>query len=151
MASEDWQVLQAMYIAQQCLNNFMSNLDWHDYLSSLWVNDRAYNRIPIFTIFETNSEIIFSAIIPYVVADSLDIQVTDEVVFIKGEQLRSAKDDDYYKLEFGSSEFQSIIPLPKLIQSQTAIARLKNDILTLVALQKTSRLRRPFKVKIHNY
>jgi HSP20 family molecular chaperone IbpA len=90
-----------------------------------WINNCAYNRIPVFTIFETNSEIIFSAIIPCVVADSLDIQLTDEVVFIKGEQLKSAKDDEYYKLEFGSSQFQSIIPLPKLIQSQTAIARLK--------------------------
>jgi HSP20 family molecular chaperone IbpA len=151
MASEDWQVLQAMYIVQQCLNNFMSNLDWHDYISSLWMNDRAYNRIPIFTIFETNSEIIFSAIIPYILADSLEIQVTDEVVIIRGEERKSEKDDDYYKLEFGSSQFESIIPLPKLIQPQTAIARLKNNILTLVALQKTSRSRRPVPVKILNY
>jgi HSP20 family molecular chaperone IbpA len=150
MASEDWQILQPMHIVQQCLNNVMSNLDWHDYISSLWLNDRAYNRIPIFMIFETKSEIIFSAMIPCVVADSLDVQVTDEVVLIRGEQLKSAKDDEYYKLEFGSSQFQTIIPLPRLIQSQTAIAKLKNNILTLVALPKTSRSRRPVKVQILN-
>jgi HSP20 family molecular chaperone IbpA len=101
-------------------------------------------------IFETKSEIIFSAMIPCVVADSLDVQVTDEVVLIRGEQLKSAKDDEYYKLEFGSSQFQTIIPLPRLIQSQTAIAKLKNNILTLVALPKTSRSRRPVKVQILN-
>jgi HSP20 family molecular chaperone IbpA len=84
-------------------------------------------------------------------ADSLEIQVTDEVVIIRGEERKSEKDDDYYKLEFGSSQFESIIPLPKLIQPQTAIARLKNNILTLVALQKTSRSRRPVPVKILNY
>ncbi len=147
MTLEDWQISQAMNVVQQSLNNFMDDVDWAGDISTLWVNDRAYNRIPVFIIVETKSEIFFSAIIPSVVADSLEVQVTEEVIFISGEQLTSNTNDDYFDLEFGCNQFQSIIPLPLLIQPHAAIASLKNDTLTLV-LQKSPRSRRQVKVKI---
>ncbi len=149
MTLGEWKNLQTLHILQHYLNNVIDDLDRNSQISSLWLNDRSHNSITTCMIFETKSGIIVNAMIPNIVADSLEIQVTDEVVFLQGEHSKSAKQEDYYQLECGYSQFQSIIPLPKLIEPEIAIANLKNDMLTLI-LQKSLRSRQQVKVQILN-
>ncbi|KOP26970.1 hypothetical protein AMR41_06300 [Hapalosiphon sp. MRB220] len=143
MTSEEWKNLQALHMLQHYLK------DNNSQISSLWLNDPSHNSITMCIVFETKSGIIVNARILDLVADSLEIQVSDEVVFIQGKQYKYAKDEDNYQLEGRYSQFQSIIPLPILIEPEIAIANLKNDMLTIV-LQKSSRSRQQVKVQILN-
>ncbi|MCP6762556.1 MAG: Hsp20/alpha crystallin family protein [Fischerella sp. CENA71] len=147
MALEEWKNLPTLQILQQYLNNVIDELDSNSQISSLWLSDRLHNFITTCMVFETKSGISVNAMIPDVVADSLEIQVTNEVVFLQGKQRKSAKDENDYELECGYSQFQIMIPLPQVIEPEIAIANLKNDMLTII-LQKSSRSRQQVKVQI---
>lgn len=147
MASMHWQTWQILYALQQYLYQQLHDLSQCCSESMLWVGEQGIPSISSLQVVETRTEIIVKAQIPDVVTESLDIQVTPETVVIKGVQLEPKEQWDYFNLEFYSSRFQSVIPLPSSTQPQTAVATLDQNTLT-VTLQKAGQTQRPVKVKL---
>ena len=144
-----WQTLQTLSSLQQHLYQQLYDLSQHCYESTLWIGNCGVTEILSVQVLETEAEIVLQAEIPNAVAESLDIQVTSETVCVRGEWQEVAEMRNWFELEFHPRRFQSIIPLPGLIQPHAAIAELNNGTLTLT-LQKSWQTRRQVRVKLLN-
>jgi HSP20 family molecular chaperone IbpA len=133
------------FLYQHLLSWFQDRLE-SSCSSTLWVCDRGTTGASAIQIRETDTEIILSAKLPNVKAESLEIRVTQEIILLKGEQLVSIGMEDDVDQGFYPRHFQSLIPLPSLVQGQTAIANWKEDILTLT-LQKSRKQRLSVRLK----
>jgi HSP20 family protein len=143
---EAWQRLNALH---QYIYDLLQTLCSSMYGSTLWIGDNNSTWISVIQVLETDTEIVLHAEIPSRLANSLMIEVTQETIIIQGEWQRSTEPQDYLDFEFYPGQFQSLIPLPAPIQSQTAIAELKGNRL-VVTLQKSWQSRRAVPVTIHN-
>jgi HSP20 family molecular chaperone IbpA len=127
------------FLYQHLLSWFQKQLE-SSCSSTLWVCDRG--TIEYFTIqlAETDTEIILNTKLPNVKAESLEIRVTQEIILLKGELLAPIRMQNDVDQAFYPNHCQSLIPLPSLVQPQTAIANWKGDILTLI-VQKSRKQR----------
>ena len=78
---------------------------------------------------------------------SLDLQVTPETVLVSGDRLDTLEAQTDSESAFSAARFQSLIPLPKAIQPQTAIAELGGTTLTLT-LMKAAETQRTAKLTV---
>lgn len=147
MASMHWQTLQMLNLLQQYLYQQLHDLSQRCCESTLWVGDRGNIAISSLQVLETKTEIVVKAEIPDLVTESLNIQATSETLVITGVQVESSEHADYFDLEFYSSRFQNIIPLPSSIQPQAAVAEFNQGTLT-VTLQKAGQTPQPVQVKL---
>lgn len=128
----------------QNINSMMQHFNQSVSESALWMFDRSSNRRNSHKFIcsaqiemqETTAEIILGLKIPDVVARSVDLHVTEESVCVQGEQLKLRKAGSSDTAERYSQQFQYLIPLPGVIDVQTAIAELNGDFLVLI-LQKS--------------
>lgn len=133
------------FLSQHLLSWFQNRLE-SSCSSILWVCDRGTTGGYAIQLAETDTEIILSAKLPDVKAESLEVRVTQEVILLKGEPLAPIEMQNDVDKGFSPSHFQSLIPLPSLIQPRTAIANWKENILTLT-LQKSSKQRLSVRLK----
>lgn len=91
-------------------------------------------------VYQTPDEIIVESTIAGVKPEDLDISITNEAVTIKGkrEKTQTVKDEDYFYQECYWGKFSRSIILPQEIDSEKAVASLKNGIL-LIKLPKLNR------------
>lgn len=113
--------------------------------SLLWVCDRGFLTPPEIQVRETDQEVFLSIKIPNLRPETLDIQLSQETVFIQGEQEIDLLDTslDWNNYPF---TFRSLIPLPAAIQVHSATADLNQDTLSFV-LQKAWKIRYQFKIE----
>lgn len=85
-------------------------------------------------VYQTPDEIIIEAMIPGVKADDLDISITREMVTIRGERERhrSVEDDQFFFRELFWGSFSRTILLPQEVEPDSADAREKNGVLTII-------------------
>ena len=133
------------FLYQHLLSWFQNRLE-STYSSTLWVCDRGTTEGSTIQIAETDTEVILSAKLSNVNAESLEIQVTQERILLKGELLAPIGMQNDVEQALYPSHFQSLIPLPSLVQPQTAIAKCEEDILTLI-VQKSRKQRLCIRLK----
>ncbi|TRZ78562.1 Hsp20/alpha crystallin family protein [bacterium] len=84
-------------------------------------------------VYQTDSDIVIKSTIAGVTADNLDVNITNDMVTIKGK--RSDKQEvetkDYYYQECYWGSFSRSIILPVDVEAERAEADLKNGILTI--------------------
>jgi len=84
-------------------------------------------------VYQTDSDIVIKSTIAGVTADNLDVNITNDMVTIKGK--RSDKQEvetkDYYYQECYWGSFSRSIILPVDVEAERAEAELKNGILTI--------------------
>jgi HSP20 family protein len=96
-----------------------------------------------------DNEYVLSAFLPGVDVEDLDIQVVNESITIQGEIKIDRKEDEHYLItERPSGKFYRVVELPDDLDSENAVADLKNGVLTLRVPK--SELARPRKIKISN-
>lgn len=95
--------------------------------------DRGLSRVPAAELKETENAIYLKLELPGIEAKDLDLQVTENTVYLSGERKSEAKSEDkgVTKSEFHYGKFQRVIPLPALIQNTNVTADYKNGILNL--------------------
>jgi HSP20 family protein len=96
-----------------------------------------------------DNEYILSAFLPGVDVEDLDIQVVNETITIQGDLKIDRQEGERYLItERPSGKFYRVIELPDDLDSENAVADLKNGVLTLRVPK--SELARPRKIKISN-
>ncbi len=101
---------------------------------------------PYVNLKENNDEVIITALLPGVKADSLDIQLIDNSLVLEGEKKSDVQDKPYIRKERVFGKFQKAVRLPYRVDGDKIEAGLKDGILT-VKLAKAEEAR-PKKIEI---
>lgn len=95
--------------------------------------DRGLSRVPAAELKETEDAIHLKLELPGIEAKDLDLQVTENAVYLSGERKSETKSEEkgVIKSEFHYGKFQRVIPLPARIQNTNVTADYKDGILNL--------------------
>jgi HSP20 family protein len=107
---------------------------------------------PAIELQETETELLLKAQLPGINPEELDIQVSENAVFLSGEHKEQQKADKQgvFRSEFHYGQFKRVIPLPIAIQREQVKAEMAAGLLTLTMLKATSALPNLVKVPILN-
>jgi HSP20 family protein len=96
-------------------------------------------KVPAAEISETEDAVHLKLEVPGMEAKDLDVQVTENAVYISGDRKSETKQEENGKTrsEFYYGKFQRVIPLPVRIQNTNVTAEYKDGILHLT-LPKTA-------------
>ncbi|MBW4430565.1 MAG: Hsp20/alpha crystallin family protein [Pelatocladus maniniholoensis HA4357-MV3] len=83
-------------------------------------------KVPAAELQETEKAILLKLEVPGIEAKDLDVQVTEEAVYVSGERKSETKTEEkgYTKSEFHYGKFQRVIPLPARIQNTNVTAHI---------------------------
>lgn len=97
-----------------------------------WMNEEDDAQLTV-DVFQTPDEIIVQSIIAGVKADDLDIDITREMITIRGvrERVHEESDENYFYKELYWGRFSRSILLPEEIDTDEAEAKLKDGFLTV--------------------
>ena len=100
--------------------------------SSDWQQTEYEGQLTI-DVYQTDSEIVIKSTIAGVTADDLDVNITNDMVTIKGKREDDTKESgrDYYYQECYWGSFSRSIILPVDIEAENATAEIKDGILTI--------------------
>lgn len=88
---------------------------------------------PLVDIYETSENIVVRAEIPGMKKEDIEINVTDNVLTIKGEKKQEKKmqNEDYHRIECSYGTFQRSFSLPKAIKADNVTATYKDGVLMI--------------------
>ncbi|MCC5631500.1 Hsp20/alpha crystallin family protein [Nostoc sphaeroides] len=100
--------------------------------------DGGLSKVPAAEIQETENAIHLKLELPGIEAKDLDVQVTENAVYVSGERKSETKTEEkgVTKSEFHYGKFERVIPLSARIQNTNVKADYKDGILNLI-LPKT--------------
>ncbi|MFH0853712.1 MAG: Hsp20/alpha crystallin family protein [bacterium] len=109
-----------------------------------WLSDEFSGQLSV-DVYQTDKEIVIKSTIAGVRSDDLDIQVTNDMVTIKGirRMEEDVSDEDYFYRECYWGRFSRSIILPVDVRNDQVAATVKNGVLT-IRLPKTE----PTKVSV---
>lgn len=104
---------------------------------------------PAVDIMENNEEIIIIAEVPGVSEESMDIQVAEGVLTIKGEKIFPAdkQSENYYRLERSYGHFCRSFAVPAAVDQTNVKASLKDGVLKITLKKKSESATRIIKVE----
>jgi HSP20 family protein len=105
---------------------------------------------PAVDVFEEKDEIVVKAEIPGIEKDSIEVNLSDHILTIKGEkkQEEEVKEENYYRSERSYGSFVRTLELPKDVEADKVKATFKNGVLE-VRMPKTEQAKvREIKVKV---
>ncbi len=105
---------------------------------------------PAIELQETETELLLKAQLPGIKPEELDIQVSENAVFLAGEHQEEKKTDEkgVFRSEFHYGQFKRVVPLPTTIQRERVTAKMESGLLTLTMLKASPTLPNLFKVLI---
>lgn len=88
---------------------------------------------PAVEVSDTPEAVVVKAQVPGVSKDQIHVDVTDDVLTLKGEmkEEETKEEKNYYRREFRYGAFARSIPLPATVQGDQATAQLKDGILEI--------------------
>lgn len=97
-----------------------------------WQQQECEGQLTI-DVYQTDTEIVIKSTIAGVKADDLDVNITNDMVTIKGKREDETKESgrDYYYQECYWGSFSRSIILPVDIEAENASAEMKDGILTI--------------------
>ncbi|MFM7448407.1 MAG: Hsp20/alpha crystallin family protein [Leptolyngbyaceae cyanobacterium] len=115
--------------------------------STLWVGHRGDTWIPKIDVREQGAYVKVVVTIPQLDTECLEIRLTPETVLLRGVLMPPALCQNYFDFEFCLGQFQTLIPLPVMVEPRSAIAHAAGDHLTII-LSRAWKGRRSVKVPI---
>jgi len=105
---------------------------------------------PPVDVAETESELVVNVEIPGVDPKDIDVSLSGDTLFIKGEKKPETeeKEEDYLLLERNYGTFTRSIRLPVEVQSDKISASHKNGVLTVVLPKSEGARKREIKIKV---
>ena len=112
--------------------------------------DRSLIKVPAAELHETDDAIHLKLELPGLEAKDLDIQVTENAVYVSGERKSETKTEreGYTRSEFRYGKFQRVIPLPLEVQNDKVQAEYKDGILRLTLPKAESEKQKAVKVNL---
>ncbi|HEY9656950.1 MAG TPA: Hsp20/alpha crystallin family protein [Allocoleopsis sp.] len=108
-------------------------------------------RIPAAELKETDEAILLKLELPGVDAKDLDVEVTEEMVSVKGERKSETQSENngVIRSEFHYGTFQRMIPLPARVQNTQVKAEYKDGILHLTLPKTDAEKHKVVKVQLN--
>jgi len=105
---------------------------------------------PAIDVAETESELVVTVEIPGMDSKDIDVSLSEETLFIKGEKKQEAeeKEANYRLIERNYGTFARSIRLPAKVQSDKISASYNNGVLTVVLPKSEEAQKREIKVKV---
>ncbi len=105
---------------------------------------------PPIDVAETETELVVTVEIPGVDPDEIDVSLSGDTLFIRGEKMPDAeeKEEDYHLLERNYGTFARSIRLLGDVQSDKISASYRNGVLTIVLPKSEEAQKKKFKVKV---
>jgi HSP20 family protein len=105
---------------------------------------------PAIELQETETELLLKAQLPGIKPEELDIQVSENAVFLSGEHQEETKtnEEGVFRSEFHYGQFKRVIPLPVTIKREQVKADMVSGLLTLTMLKATPALPNLVKVAL---
>jgi HSP20 family protein len=105
---------------------------------------------PAIELQETETEMVLKAQLPGIKPAELDIQVSENAVFLSGEYQAEKKTNEkgIFRSEFHYGQFKRVVPLPTTIQRERVTAKMEAGLLTLTMLKASPTLSNLVKVPI---
>ncbi|BAP17036.1 Hsp20/alpha crystallin family protein [cyanobacterium endosymbiont of Epithemia turgida] len=96
-------------------------------------NMKEFASIPAAELSETSEAILLKLELPGMKAENIDIQLTKEAVYIKGERVQEvvSEDQGVTQSEFRYGKFERVVALPSLVDKSNVAAEYKDGILHL--------------------
>ena len=115
------------------LRDAMDRLFDDAFTRPLRMYDGSQMSVPAVDMYQTDNEVVVKAAIPGVKADDVQINVTGEVLTIKGEtrEKEETKDKAYHIREQRWGMFERTVALPTDVVADKAKAEFENGILTI--------------------
>jgi HSP20 family protein len=115
------------------LRDAMDRLFDDAFTRPLRMYDGGQMSVPAVDMYQTDNEVVVKAAIPGVKADDVQINVTGEVLTIKGEtrEKEETKDKAYHIREQRWGMFERTVALPTDVVADKAKAEFENGILTI--------------------
>jgi HSP20 family protein len=106
--------------------------------------------MPAIELRATETELILQAQVPGLASTSIDIQISDDAVFLTGEYEESPaiSDESIMRSEFHYGKFSRVVPLPTAIQQEHVTAEIIDGLLTVKMPKATSSKLRIVKVLV---
>lgn len=137
-------LLTVCALYEQVSQLFESDLPFE---STLWIGHRGDTWIPEIDVREQGVYVKVILTIPQLDTECLEIRVTPETVLLRGVLMPPAFCQNYFDFEFCLGQFQTLIPLPVIVEPRSAIANSVGDYLT-ITLSRAWKGRRSVKVPI---
>lgn len=104
---------------------------------------------PSIDVSETESDILVKAEVPGVDPEEIDISITDDSVFIKGEKKEESetREENYYHFERKYGSFSREISLPANVKKDEASAETRDGVLTVKLPKQEKEKARAIKVQ----
>jgi HSP20 family protein len=113
-----------------------------------WLSDQMTEEGELAVdVYQTADDIVIKAMIAAVDPANIEVDITREMVTIRGERMESSesKGDDYFHRELYWGAFSRSIVLPEEVEPEEAVAQEKNGLLTIrlpkVDREKISRVK----------
>jgi HSP20 family protein len=105
---------------------------------------------PAIELQETETELLLKAQLPGIKPENLDIQVSENAVFLSGEHQEETNKNEkgVFRSEFHYGQFKRVIPLPAAIHREQVKAEMVLGLLTLTMLKTTPALPNLVKVSL---
>jgi HSP20 family protein len=135
MALVRWNPWQELNTLQRQVDRLFED----PFASTPAVNFGSIAKVPAAEISETEDAVHLKLEVPGMAAKDLDVQVTENAVYISGDRKSETKQEENSKTcsEFYYGKFQRVIPLNVRIQNTAVTAEYKDGILNLT-LPKTA-------------
>ncbi|XTZ09648.1 MAG: Hsp20/alpha crystallin family protein [cyanobacterium endosymbiont of Rhopalodia yunnanensis] len=113
-------------------------------------NLRGSSPFPLAELSETDEAVLLKLEVPGMKAEELDVQVTKEAVYIKGERKQEVVSEDkgITQSEFRYGRFERALALPSLVDNTNVASEYKEGILKLTIPKAEDERNKLVKVKI---
>ncbi len=120
-----------------------------DLTPSLWTEGRGL--MPEFDIAESDDHIVVKADLPGIDVKDLDVNITDNVLTVRGEKKEETEDkkEHYHRLERRSGCFSRSFALPAEVKTEEIDASYRDGVLTLTIPKSEATKPKRIEVKIH--
>ena len=133
--------------SEQADDEYEEESEWHGQEEH---DEGQEGELPV-DMYQTGDSIVIRALVAGVSPDDLDIDITRDMVNIRGrrEEVREAADEDYYHRELFWGSFSRTILLPEEVLIDEADAQEKHGLLEIVLPKVDKERSTRLKVKAH--
>lgn len=115
-----------------------------------WLRDELVVRAPALDVFEEKDDIVVKAELPGMAKENIEVNLTDDVLIIKGEKKKEEeiKEESYYRSERSYGSFMRTVELPKAVHADKVKANFKNGVLEIRIPKTEEAKKKEIKVKV---
>lgn len=123
---------------------------WDDFLPGMPTSARGFEWRPSVDVAESDGSVVIKAELPGLEAKDIDIDVTGNVLTLKGEKKMDEEKEGerIYRRERFHGTFQRAFRLPSGVKSDNVEAHFKNGVLTVTVPKSEPHRQKKIKIKI---